>query len=151
MPVRHSDRKTGQIAAVRWQCGKHARTPCKIQTRPASSQRYDQSAAIWHQTKTAVRDKPSKRYDANWGQSTMGIKSVTARYAPKLLHGYDSRRSSALSIPTRTGLRCTQNSTSSRKILSPRSPRLMTDVIAPGYSMRSLRGVPAYKTMLKPL
>jgi len=27
----------------------------------------------------AVRDKPSKRYDANWGQSTMGIKSVTQK------------------------------------------------------------------------
>jgi hypothetical protein len=77
MPVRHSVRKTAQIAAVRSQCGKHARTPCKIQTRPASSQRYNQSAAIWLQTTTAVRDKPSKRYDANWEQSTMGIKSVT--------------------------------------------------------------------------
>jgi hypothetical protein len=39
----------------------------------------DQSVAIWHQTTTAVRDKPSNRYDANWGQSTMGIKSVTIR------------------------------------------------------------------------
>ena len=42
----------------------------------------DQTAAIGHQTMMSVRDEPSKRYDANWGQSfalahTMGIKSVT--------------------------------------------------------------------------
>src|ERR1035441_3788064 len=63
MPVRHSDRKPRQIAAVRSQCGKHARTPCKTQNRPASSQRYYQSPAIWHHTTMAVRGKPSKRCD----------------------------------------------------------------------------------------
>jgi hypothetical protein len=46
-----------RVAAVRWQCGKYARTPCKIQNQPAASQRYDESAAIWHQTSPYIGER----------------------------------------------------------------------------------------------
>jgi hypothetical protein len=76
-PIQHSDRKTDQVGSVRWQCGKQGQTPCKVEIRPTSSQRYDQSVVIRQQTTRAVRNKPClNRYDRS-PRNTMGEEFVT--------------------------------------------------------------------------
>ena len=45
----------------KWRCGKQPLTPNKVEIQLAPFRGYDQRAGMWHQTKTAVRNKDGQK------------------------------------------------------------------------------------------